>query len=140
MKNSVVYSLWAVLYCVCVGLGFAEDPEGAAKVLFILTGIISFMPPFYLAWKAKKSQNRQIMTLLLWISGSVLVLSTVLLMLNFLSVYFSDRAGLVLHVMLVMFSAPTACCQSFALGLFLWACVFVLSLQMLREQNRPGQT
>ena len=140
MKNSVVYSLWAVLYCVCVGLGFAEDPEGAAKVLFILTGIISFMPPFYLSWKAKKSQNRQIMTLLLWISGSVLVLSTVLLMLNFLSVYFSDRAGLVLHVMLVMFSAPTACCQSFALGLFLWACVFVLSLQMLREQNRPGQT
>ena len=140
MKNSVVYSIWAVLYCICVGLGFAGDPEGAGKVLFILTGIISFMPPAYLAWKAKKEKNTLTFQILLGISACVLILSTVLLMLNFVSVYFSAKTGLVFHVMLVMFSAPTACCQSFALGLFLWACVFVVSLKALREQSRPGQT
>ncbi len=133
MKKSVVYGLWAVVYCICVGLGFVSEPEGFGKVLLVLSGLICFLPPFYLAWRAWNEKCRRTMLVLRLVSSSVLGASLILLVLNFLSVYFSARTGLVLHVMLVMFTAPMVCIQYWALSLFLWACILMISLKKLPD-------
>ena len=139
MKNSVVYGVWAFLYFACVALGFVPNPEGLGKYLLILVGCISFIPPFYLAWKGKKEQDIKVLQVVLAVSSGVLVMTMVMLVLNFLSVYFSKAAGIALYILLILFSAPMACCQYWAIALFLWYCVFVFSLQTLREQKYPGR-
>ena len=134
MKKSYVYIAWGLLYAVCVGLSFVAPEDAVEKALLILTGLIFFLPPAYLLWRAKKENCRKTLLVLRLISGGVLVCSTLLLMLNFLSVYWSTRTGLVLYVLLTMFSPPIACIQSWALGLFLWACILMVSLS-----PRPGR-
>ena len=139
MKKSVIYILWAVLYCICVGLGFTEDPEGFGKFLLTASSVIFFLPPFYLVWQARKENDRRTVLVLRLISSLILAFSLVLIVLNFLSVYFSAQTGLVLYVLLVMFTAPMVCSQYWALSLFLWACVLMLSLQKFKPESSPAQ-
>ena len=129
MKKSMIYGIWAVLYCICVGLGFVSEPAGLGKALLVATALIFFLPPFYLFFTAKKEKDRKTVLVLRLISISVLALSLVFLVLNFLSVYFSAETGLVLHVLLVMFSTPMLCGQFWAMSLFLWAILMILSFQ-----------
>lgn len=129
MKKSVVYTLWGVLYAICVGLSFVAA-EGFGKVLLTLTGVIFFLPPAYLLWK----QDRKTVRFLRILSICVLVLAMVLIALNFMSANWSARIGLAMYVLLVMFTAPMVCCQYWALGLFLWACVLMVTLRY------PGRT
>lgn len=136
MKKSVIYALWGALYCLCVGLGFVENPAGLGKALLVSASLIFFLPPFYLIWQAKKENDRRTQLVLRCISGGALALSVVLLVLNFLSVYFSAHTGLVLYVLLVMFTAPMVCSQYWFLSLFLWAVLLMLTLQ----GRRPYQT
>lgn len=137
VKKSYVYAVWGVLYAICVGLSFVAPENAFEKTLLVLTGLIFFLPPAYLLWRAKKENCRKTFLILRLISGGVLVLSTVLLMLNFLSVYWSARAGLVVYVLLAMFAPPIVCVQSWALSLFLWACVLMITLPS--RKHRPGQ-
>jgi len=134
MKKAFIYALWGVLYCACVGLGFVSA-TGFGKTLLAFVGLLFFAPPFYLLWQARKEENRKTVTILRLICILVLALSLLLLVLNFLSVYFSAHTGLVLYVLLVMFTPPMACMQSWAISLFLWACLLMLTLQ----KQRPCQ-
>ena len=129
MKKSLIYGLWALLYCVCVGLGFVADPAGFGKFLLVATALIFFLPPFWLLFQARKEKDRKTVLVLRLISAGTLILSLIFLVLNFLSVYFSAQTGLVLYVLLVMFSAPMTCGQYWAMSLFLWACLLILSFQ-----------
>jgi len=130
VKKSVVYAIWGVLYCICVGLGFVPNPEGFGKALLVISGLIFFLPPFYLLWRADK---KTVLTLRI-ISICALALALVLIVLNFMSVAWSAQTGLVMYVLLVMFTAPMACIQYWALSLFLWACILMITLR-----NRPGR-
>lgn len=129
MKKTALYIVWAVLYCLCVGLGFVENPTGAGKVGLVALGVLFFAPPFYLVFWAKKEQSRKTLLALRLVSIAVLSLSLILLVLNFLSVNMSSQAGLTLYVLLVMFSAPMVCIQHWFLGLFLWASLLMVTLQ-----------
>ena len=129
MKKPVLYIIWAVLYCLCVGFGFVKNPTEGEKLFLTALSIGFFVPPFCLVFQAKKEESRKTLLALRLVSGIVLLLSLVLLVLNFLSVYFSAQAGLVLYVLLVMFTAPMVCSQYWALSLFLWACLWMLTLQ-----------
>ena len=62
-----------------------------------------------------------------------MTLSLVFLVLNFLSVYFSAHTGLVVYVLLVMFSAPMVCSQIWVLSLFLWACLLMVTLPEIKK-------
>lgn len=140
MKKSVVYCVWAVLFVLCAALGFAPEQKGFGKFLFTATGIIFFLPPFYLAFRARKERDRRTVQLLRIISICVLSLSLVLIVLNFLSVYFSAYTGLFLHVLLVLFTVPMVCSQYWALALFLWACLLMVCLQKFNSsKNSPAQ-
>ena len=132
MKKSLLYGLWAGLYCLCVGLGFVNGAQGFGKFLLTVVGIGFFVPPLLLLLQARKEKDRRTLKILRLISFVVLVLALVLLVLNLLSVNLSSRAGLVLHVLLVMFTAPMVCIQYWALGLFLWACLLMASRKKLQ--------
>ena len=128
MKKSVLYTIWGVLYCACVGFGFVKNPTDGEKIFLVALSMGFFVPPFYLAMEAKKEENPKTMLTLRLISGGVLALSVILLVLNVLSVYFSAHMGLVLHVLLVMFTAPMVCGQYWFLSLFLWACLWMITM------------
>ena len=126
-KKTVLYIVWAALYCLCVGFSFVDFPTPIEKVLLVLLGVAFFVPPAILVFLARKEKCRKTLTVLRRISLSVLALTLIFLVLNLLAVYFSATAGLVLYVLLVMFSAPMICIQYWALGIFLWAALFMLT-------------
>jgi len=128
-KNTILYSIWAVLYCACVGFSFVKDPTAGEKAFLVALSLAFFIPPFYLVFRARKEKSRKTLLALRLVSVLVLVLSLILLVLNFLSVYFSAKTGLVLYVLLVMFSVPMVCIQYWVLGLFLWASLLMVTLQ-----------
>ena len=128
-KNTILYSIWAVLYCACMGFSFVKDPTAGEKVFLVALGLSFFVPPFVLVFQARKEESRKTLLALRLVSILVLVLSLILLVLNFLSVYFSAKTGLVLYVLLVMCSVPMVCVQHWFLGLFLWACLLMLTAQ-----------
>ena len=134
MKRKNLYIVWIVLFALCAGLGFIQNAAGFGKFLLVLTGIGFFVPPFCLAIAGRKEKDRRALKTLRLISMLSLGVTLVLLVLNFLSVYFSAQAGLWLYVLLTMFSAPMACCQYWVLSLFLWACLMVSSVNILKRK------
>ena len=129
MKKRYLYILWAVLYCACVGFSFARTTNTGGRVFQVLLSLAFFVPPYVRVFQAKKEENRKAIKTLRWISIGVLVMSMVLLALNIASVKFPTRAGTVLFVLLTILAPPLACGQQFALSLFMWACLMMLTLQ-----------
>lgn len=128
MKKPLIYIVWGALYCLCVGFGFIPNPQGLGKALLVAVSLLFFVPPFYLLWLAKKESSCKTVTALRLLSICVLALSLILLVLNFLSVNFSAETGRFLFVALVMFSAPMVTSQYWALSLFLWAVLMMLTM------------
>ncbi len=135
MKKTILYIVWAVFYCVCVGLGFVADPTAGEKAVLIAISIGFFVPPYWLYFLAKKEESRRTLLVLRLISICVIVLTPILLCLNILSVNYDTTVGLSLYVLFVMFSAPLATSQTWVLPLFLWAVLMMLTLQ----RSRPCQ-
>ena len=129
MRKRMLYIVWAVLYCACVGFSFVSAPNTVAQVFLVALSIGFFVPPYILVFQAKKQENRKAIKTLRLVCIGVLVLAMILLALNIVSVKFSSGTGLLLYVLLAMFAPPLACCQQWALGLFLWACLLMLTLQ-----------
>ena len=128
-KNTILYIIWAVLYCACVGFSFISEPTAGERVFLIVLSAGFFVPPYALVYESIKKQDRKAIKTLRLICICVLVLALILLVLNILSVNYSARTGLVLYVLLAMFAPPLACAEQYALSLFLWACLMMLTLQ-----------
>ena len=120
MSNTVLYILWGGLYALCAGLGFVTEPGATLRLLMILLSVALFVPPFLL----NRRGDRRILALIRNLSGAWLVLTGVLLVANILSVFGSETLGNFLHGMLTVVSSPLVCSGSWALSIFLWACVF----------------
>ena len=133
MKKPVIYGIWAVLYFLCLGLGFINEAGPFGKTLLVSASLLFFVPPAYLTWLGAKQTDWKLSRNLGILSLCVLGLSLIFLILNFLSVNFSSQAGLVLHVLLAMVSVPMFCGQQWALGLFLWACLMIVNFKKRRS-------
>ena len=120
MSNTVLYALWGGLYALCAGLGFVTEPGPALRLLMILLSVALFIPPFLLNRKG----NRRTRLLVRNLSAVWLVATAILLPGNILSVLASEALGNFLHGLLTILSSPLVCCDSWALAIFLWACVF----------------
>lgn len=117
MKNSLLYTLWAVLFALCAALGFLPDPEGALKVLCVILSVTFFLPPMLLVRKGERHTTEVVRNL----AVLALLIAVILLVLNILSASFSETAGTILHYMLVIAASPMVCSRYWALTLFLWA-------------------
>lgn len=138
-KKPVVYIMWAFWYLCCVFLCLGADPVGMAKVPFVVVGIATYAPPFYLLYLSKK--DAKTIKLVQIISIASLAAFVVLLALNLLSVKWNATAGLILDRLFNIFCAPIVCSQFWVVGLFLWASLLRVTILMLKklDQSRPDQ-
>ena len=129
MSNTVLYALWGGLYALCAGLGFVTEPGPALRLLMILLSVALFIPPFLLNRKG----NRRTRELVRNLAAAWLVITAILLPCNILSVLASEALGSFLHGLLTIISSPLVCCDSWALAIFLWACVFFDARSKLKK-------
>ena len=129
MNQKILFTLWACLFILCAGLGFIPEPEGTLSVLMTLFSLLFFLPPAWLLYRGETADAKLIRNL----SALSLGLSLALLILNFLTALRSEFLGMVLHYVLTIVSAPMICSGHWAMSLFLWACLLMGSLKMLKK-------
>ena len=134
MKNRYLFALWGVLFILCAALGFVAQPGIAMKILMTLLSIVFFAPPALLLRRAARGNDRPLAQLIRNLSVASLVLTAVLIIANFLSAFGGVVLGNMLHSMLVIISAPMFCSGYWVLSLFLWACLMVCSLNILKRK------
>ena len=120
MSNTVLYILWGALYALCAGLGFVAAPGPTLRLLMLLLSLAFFVPPFLL----NRRRNRRALALVRNLALGWLLVTGALLVMNILSVVASEALGNFLHGLLTIVSSPLICSGSWALTIFLWACVF----------------
>ena len=103
MNRKFLYTAWAVLFILCAAFGFVPERSGVLQALLTVLSLVFFLPPAMLLYKAA-GKNRK----------PVGLLSTG-----------STALGDFLHGVLTVVSAPMLCCGSWALSLFLWACLLI---------------
>ena len=134
MKKSTLYLLWAGLFIICAGLGFIPNPAGAGRVFLTLVSLGFFVPPAVLLYRAKGEREAFTARLIRNLSALSLVLTAVLLVVNVASAFRSVLWGNIVHTVLVIVSSPMVCSGYWALSLFLWACLLVVSLKLLKKR------
>ena len=130
MKKNVLFILWGVLFVLCAGLGFLPETTGGMTALSILF----FLPPVLLLHGADRERDRHTLRLVRNLSVLSLAVTLVTLILNFVLAVSSETLGNILHYILVIVSTPMLCSGYWVLSLFLWACLLMVSLRLLRKQ------
>ena len=129
MNQKTLYYSWGGMYIVTALLGFITEPNGLTKALMVMAALAFFIPPALLL----KQANTQDIKLVRNLSIASLSTTAVLLVLNVMSVLASEAVGTGLYALLVFLSAPMVCSQYWALSLFLWACLLMVSLKKLKN-------
>ena len=124
MSNTVLYAIWGGLFALCAGLGFITEPKNSTQILMTFFSLALFVPPFLLNYRAAEKKDRRTLTLVRKLSFYWLVLASVLLICNFLTVFASEILGNMMHILLIIVASPMIASGSWALTIFLWACVF----------------
>ena len=123
VKEIISYCVWLCLYILCVGLGTVEEVAGIGKVLFILTGLIFFLPGAYLLYLSKAENNKKIALRVRIVAICSLALTMIVFCANVIAVSADASVGRNLYEMLNLVSAPMFCSQYWVLSLFCWACL-----------------
>ena len=137
MKKSYLFALWGGLFVLCAALGFIPSPGAALKILLTLLSVAFFIPGALLLRYAALNKDRNTATLVRNLAAASLVLTLVLIIGNFFSVLGSARLGSILHTLLIIVSSPMICSQYWALSLFLWACLMISSIGILKQKKNP---
>ena len=124
MSNTVLYAIWGGLFALCAGLGFITEPKNSTQILMTFFSLALFVPPFLLNNRAAEKKDRRTLTLVRKLSFYWLMLASVLLICNFLTVFASELLGNMMHILLIIVASPMIASGSWALTIFLWACVF----------------
>ena len=135
MKFKNVWLSWLYLFVLCAVLGFIPQATGFFKVLFVLIAVGFFVPGFVLLVKADHRDDVRTIGLVRNIAIVALIVTTVLIMLNFMSATMSKAWGDVLYVMLVVFASPLVAGQYWVLTLFGWACLMIYGITLLKKER-----
>lgn len=134
-KNTPYYIAWAGLYALCAGLAFIPEPQGALKGLLTVLSVAFFVPPAVLLYRSVQAKKWNTVHLLGYLSGASLVLTFVLLVLNFLSFGATETAGSMVYWLLLLVSVPMICSQAWVLSLFLWAVLLMICLKYRKNRE-----
>lgn len=136
MSKKNWYTLWGVLYILCAALGFVSGVGGLLRAALILLALAFFVPPAVLLYTAGKKGDHREVKRIRNLSCLSLLGTLVLMVLNLLTaVDGSESLGNAMHVLLVMVSAPMYCARNGLVSLFLWACLLMVSLKLLRKKK-----
>ena len=131
MNKQILFALWGGLFLLCAGLGFLPEPVGAFRVLAALA---CFVPPALLLYRAGKEGDTHTLKLVRNLSALSLSLTLVLLIVNLFTALSSETLGAAVHCILVIVSSPMVCSGHWALSLFLWACLLMVSRSLLKTK------
>ena len=129
MNKKNLFVLWGVLFILCAGLGFLPEPAGLLKGLMTALSVLFFVPPALLLYHA----DRETALLIRNLAALSLGVTLVTLILNFVLAVSSETLGNILHYILAVVSAPMICSGYWVLSLFLWACLLMASLKLLKK-------
>lgn len=134
MSKKLLFALWGGLFILCAGLGFIPgfSQNVSAGAQAVLT-VAFFAPPACLIYGAKKEKDARTLKLVRGISLLSLGLTLLALVLNVLSAMGTVTMGNVLFAVLIVVSSPMVCSGYWALSLFLWACLLIVSHSLLRK-------
>ena len=131
MNRKTLFALWGGLYTLCAGLGFIPAPAGALKILLTVLAAAFFVPPLMIVYgKGDRHTLQLIRNLAAW----WLVLTTGLIIINFMSATAPEHLGNLLHAVLVIVSSPMICGQYWVLSLFGWAFVMFAAMAQLKKK------
>ena len=134
MKNKSLLAIWGIFYIICAGLGFIPEPEGTVRIFLTVISILFFVPPAILLFDAFSAGDEKTIRLIRLLSALSLALTLLLLAANFLAALGASWLGTLLHILLVIGTAPMLCSNYWVLSLFLWAVLLVASCQKRKEQ------
>ncbi len=131
MKTKRLWLAWLYLFALCAALGFIPEPYGLVKALLVLAAVCFFIPGGVLLAKGDRKTVKKVILL----SSLSLVLTMVLVILNFASALMPAIWGKVLYILMGIVSAPMLCGQFWVLGLFGWACLLSAGIFRLVEKR-----
>ena len=134
MTKKALFVLWGGLFIMCAALGFIPGPEGTLKGILTGVSVLFFLPPAVLLYRAHREKDRDTAALVRNLSALSLGITLVTLVLNFVLAVSSETLGNILHAVLVVVSAPMICSGYWVLSLFLWACLLMAGLKLLRKK------
>ena len=137
MKQPYLYAAWGGMFALCAALGFIPSPSVSLQVLMTLLSVLFFLPAALLLYGSHCSGDCTAAILIRNLSIASLGLTAVLIIANFLTVLAPETVGNMLHAILVIISSPMICCGNWALSLFLWACLMVCSIKILKAKKNP---
>ena len=133
MNRTSFYTVWAGIFILCAGLGFIPAPAGFLKFLLIgLTLGFFAVPGWFLTWLDKRRDKLHI-RILRNLAAASLGLTLVLILVNFMAFMAPESVGTLLHILLIIVSAPMVCGQYWVLSLFLWACLMIWAQKLLKK-------
>ena len=128
MKKTVLFALWGGLFVISAALGLADNTKAGLWV-----SILFFLPPSLLLYDAGKAGDKSAVLLIRNLAALSLGLTLVLLILNVVFAVKSQAVGNFLHGILGVVSAPMLASGYWALSLFLWACLLMVSRKLARK-------
>lgn len=129
MKRNMLFALWGGLFVLCAGLGFLPAPAGALRAVLTGLSLLFFLPPALLL----KQEGKETALLIRNLSILSLSLTVAALIANFVGAFGSEAVGNALHALLAVVSSPMLCSGYWALSLFLWACLLIVSRKMAKK-------
>ena len=137
MKKHYLFALWGGLFAICAALGFIPAPGTALKILLTLLSVAFFIPGALLLYLSVKNGDRSTAELVRNLAAASLAFTLLLIVANFFSALGGETLGNILYSVLVIVSAPMVCSGYWALSLFLWACLMIGAIQILRQKKNP---
>ena len=134
MKYKYLYLMWAGMYVLCAGLGFVPADQSPVYWLLFFISCLFFVPPGWILAQAIRQKNRKQVKAVWIISLAWLILTVVLLVINFMTVGSSQAVGTAMYYLLTALASPMICSQVWVVPMFLFGCLLTASWQQLRKR------
>ena len=136
MNRKFLLALWGGLFVVCAAFGFVAEPAGALSFLMAALSLMFFAPPVLLLRQAAQRGHVPTAALVRNLSALSLGLTLLMLVANVLSLLGTETLGNVLHVVLVIVSAPMFCAQIWVIPLFCWAFLMIGAHKLVKKMKK----
>jgi len=137
MKKQTLFALWGGLFVLCAALGFLDAESQALQILKTILSLAFFIPGALLLRHSVRTGDLDTAELVRNFSIASLSLTAALLIANFLSAFASELLGNILYSILIIVSSPMVCSGYWVLSLFLWACLMIVSMNILKAKKNP---
>jgi len=132
MNKKTLFTVWAVLFILCAGLGFIPNPGLGGGIFLTALSVLFFAPPALLTYLAAAEGDVRTLRLVRNLSILSLTVTLVTLVLNVLCALYSEVLGNILHMILIIVSSPMICSGYWAVSLFLWACLLLVTVKQIK--------